>query len=81
MISCHQHDYIEIACLYRLRIRASLRDGTQMEGHARDTGSRAGREWLQLDTDQGLRELDLEQIRRLEALDDNPHFRTLDFPG
>ncbi len=78
MISCHQHDYIEIACLYRLRLRVILVDGERIEGRARDTGSRAGREWLQLETGQGLHELDLERIRRLEALDGNPHFRALD---
>ena len=48
MISCHQHDYIEIACLYRLRLRLTLIDGVSLEGQALDTGSRQGREWLTL---------------------------------
>jgi len=78
MISCHQHDYIEIACLYRLLLRVELKHGESLDGRARDTGSRGGREWLQLETGSGLRELDLADVHRITALDDNPHFRQLD---
>ena len=78
MISCHQHDYIEIACLYRLLLRVKLKSGESIDGRALDTGSRGGREWLQLETVEGLRELDLDDLRRLEAIEDNPHFRHLD---
>ena len=81
MISCHQHDYIEVACLYRLHLRVTLADGGSVEGVARDTGSRQGREWLQLETGDGLRELDLAGVRRLEAVEDNPHFNCIDLDG
>jgi len=77
MISCHQHDYIEIACLYRLRLRLTLSDGESLEGRARDTGSRQGREWLKLALDGEEREIDLERVRLIEALDRNPYFQTV----
>ena len=78
MISCHQHDYIEIACLYRLRLQLTLIDGETLEGIARDTGSRQGREWLTLSIGDEEHEIDLDRIRRITALDRNPHFETID---
>ena len=78
MISCHQHDYIEIACLYRLRLRLTLIDGVSLEGQALDTGSRQGREWLTLSIGDEEREIDLDRIRRITALDRNPHFQAID---
>ena len=78
MISCHQHDYIEIACLYRLRLRLTLSGGEILEGRARDTGSRQGREWMRLGVGDKEREIDLEGIRRIEALDHNPHFQVIE---
>ncbi len=79
MISCHQHDYIEIACLYRLLLRLTLKSGESFDGRALDTGSRGGREWLQLETTDGLKEVDLDRVRRITALEDQRHFETVEF--
>ncbi len=37
MLSCHQHDYIEIACMYHLEIDLMLNDGHHVIGIALDT--------------------------------------------
>jgi Rho-binding antiterminator len=78
MISCHRHDYIEIACLYRLRLRLRLRSGAAIEGVAVDTGSRKGREWMRVETEAGTRDLDLEDLKEIEATVDNPHFQRIE---
>ena len=36
-LSCEQQDYIEIACLYRYRVRIRLADGNKLVGQAIDT--------------------------------------------
>ncbi len=37
MIKCHEHDYIEITCLYQYPIRMELKSGEILQGIAIDT--------------------------------------------
>lgn len=78
MISCHQHDYIEIACLYRLSLRLYLISGSSVEGRATDTGSKDGQEWIKMETLEGARTLNLDELKAIEAIDDNPHFHRVE---
>ncbi|OXS15605.1 transcriptional regulator [Zobellella denitrificans] len=80
MMSCDQHDYLEIACLYRYRVRLTLASGNQLTGIALDTRRDGDRqECLLLGTDGAEQLVRLAELTRMEALTDNPHFRAVDF--
>ncbi|WP_025823330.1 Rho-binding antiterminator [Shewanella marina] len=78
MISCDRHDYIEIACLYRLHIELSLLDGSKIEGIANTTITKtvagAKQEYLILGVNGEAHEVALEQIKTMRAIETNPHF-------
>lgn len=74
-ISCDLHDHLEIACLRRLRLRVELTDATQVEGRALTTVSTADKEeFLRLECPDGLRELRLDRLHAISALDDESGF-------
>ncbi len=80
MISCHLHDYLEIACMYRYRVRVEVKQGQALEGLALDTYTRADKqEYLVLETAAGRQEIPYEYLTSLEALDPNPHFERIEF--
>ena len=43
-IACELHDYLEIACQYRYRLRIELRDGRSLDAQALDTQTTASKE-------------------------------------
>jgi len=74
-ISCDLHDHLEIACLRRLRLQVELTDGTLVEGRALTTVSTpAKEEFLRLESADGLRDLRLDQLHAITALDDESRF-------
>jgi len=74
-ISCDLHDHLEIACLRRLRLQVELTDGTQVEGRALTTVSTpAKEEFLRLESADGVRDLRLDQLHAITALDDESGF-------
>lgn len=74
-ISCDLHDHLEIACLRRLRLRVELTDATQVEGRALTTVSTVDKEeFLRLECADGLRELRLDRLHAISALDDESGF-------
>lgn len=74
-ISCDLHDHLEIACLRRLRVRVELVDGTQLEGRALTTSSTPEKEeFLRLECGREVRELRLDQLHAITALDDSGGF-------
>ena len=80
MISCQLHDYIEIACIYRLKVTATLADGSSQQGTAVDTRTTADKkEYLVLDTESGSQQVELEQLKALKAIEPNPHFDEVTF--
>ncbi|MGR8931552.1 MAG: Rho-binding antiterminator [Gammaproteobacteria bacterium] len=78
-IACQLHDYIEIACMYRYRVRLTLRNHEILEGTAVDTITTAQkRECLVIDN--GLKQpVDLNQLKKLEVLTPNARFREVVF--
>lgn len=76
MISCDKHDYIEIACTYRMQLELTFKDNRLLTGVASDTKLNADREeCLELMLTSGepvLVVLDL--LKRIRALSDNPYF-------
>ncbi len=75
MISCEKHDYIEIACTYRLRVELIFKHGGRLSGIAQDTTLNPDREeCLELLNDSGEPVLVvLDQLSRMRALIDNPY--------
>lgn len=79
MLHCDDHDYLEIACTFRLPVRLVLQDGESLEGVARDTGYTPERqECLLLDMGGECRTVLMAQIKTLIALQDNPHFSVVE---
>lgn len=80
MISCEQHDYIEIACLYNYRVRLTLDSGVQLEGAAVDTVRNQSKEECMKIRDGSSEHLVvLDSITTMEALVQNPHFKVISF--
>lgn len=79
-ISCQLHDYIEIACLYRIRINLTMTDNTRVTGQALTTRTAADkREYLVIRSATGEQQIELKHIKRMQALTPNPHFESVDF--
>lgn len=80
MISCNQHDYIEIVCMYHYPIKLTLKSGDIIQGVARDTQRNEQRdECIKLDAEEVERLIILEEIKILEVTVDNPHLRLVEF--
>lgn len=80
MISCNQHDYIEIVCMYRYPIKLTLKSGEIMQGVAVDTQRNEKRaECIKVDI-QGMEQLViLDEIKLLEVVVENPHLQKVTF--
>ena len=80
MISCDQHDYIEIACTFRYPLKLTLRSGAVIECVALDTELDDNRnECIKVDVKGAQSLIVLEDISVLEACVDNPHFHRVSF--
>jgi len=80
MISCHQYDYVEIACMYNFLIKLVLKTGMEIEGVACDTRRNEKREeCIKLKVGETERLIVLDNISRMEAQDNNPHFQVVTF--
>ncbi|MCG8520387.1 MAG: Rho-binding antiterminator [Pseudomonadales bacterium] len=79
-MNCDQHDYIEIACTFGLRVRLLLASGEWTEGVALDTRYNQLRQHcLYLQTHVGEREIALDSMVRMTAVTDNRHFSEVSF--
>jgi len=80
LISCANHDYVEIACMYGFIIRLYLKSGTVVEGEAFQTAFNADREECVLvKTASGHEKIALDQVVVMEAVTKNPHFEKIEF--
>ncbi|MGD8595255.1 MAG: Rho-binding antiterminator [Gammaproteobacteria bacterium] len=80
MISCANHDYVEIACMYRFEIKLVFKNGQIVQGIAFQTTYNENREeCMVLKTEKGSEEIVLKQIALMEAVTKNPHFEKIDF--
>ena len=81
MISCDKHDYIEIACTYRLLIELTFKDNRVLVGTANDTKLNTNREeCLEILLECGnLVLLVLDRLKSMRALKTNPHFDQVSF--
>lgn len=80
MLSCANHDYVEIACMYRYEVKLALKNGQIVQGKAFQTIYSENREeCIALQTETGNEVIVLEQIALMEAITKNPHFEKVDF--
>ena len=80
MISCNQHDYIEIVCMYRYPIKLTLKSGGIIEGIAADTQrNEQGVECIQVEIGGAAQLVVLEEIKILEVAVENPHLQKVAF--
>ncbi|RKZ63827.1 MAG: hypothetical protein DRQ44_09735 [Gammaproteobacteria bacterium] len=80
MISCALHDYIEIACTFGYEVRLEFFSGPVLQGTARTTEtSNDKKEYLLLDCQQKTLKIELVNIKKMTALQPNPHFDSVDF--
>ncbi|WP_331351448.1 Rho-binding antiterminator [Cellvibrio sp. UBA7671] len=80
MISCNQHDYIEIVCMYHYPIKLTLKSGDIIEGIALDTQRNDQRdECIKIDIEGVEQLVVLEEIKMLEVMVENPHLQKVTF--
>jgi len=80
MISCEQHDYIEIACLYNYRVRLTIDSGIQLEGVAVDTvRNHDQEECIKIRDGSSEHLVVLDTITTMEAFVENRHFKVISF--
>lgn len=80
MISCDQHDYIEIACTFRYPIKLTMNSGVIIECIALDTKLDENKiECIEVSLDDDERLIVLDDIAILEVRIDNPHFHIVCF--
>jgi len=80
MMTCEQHDYIELACVYLYQVNLTLKNGEQVKGQALDTLYNDEREvCLCLKQDEELQLVVLDQIVSMKACQQNPHFNIISF--
>ena len=80
MISCDQHDYIEIACTFRYPIRITMKQASVIECTAIDTALNDKRlECIKVETEGTERLIVLDDISSLEVCIQNPHFQKVTF--
>lgn len=81
-ITCEQHDYLEIACTYRLVIVIDTMDGEELVLTPRDTKITSDKvEWLIGLKEPGRTEVKIrtDNIASIRAINPNPHFDTVVF--
>ncbi|MDO6747406.1 Rho-binding antiterminator [Gilvimarinus sp. 1_MG-2023] len=80
MISCDQHDLLELACMHSYRLQLSLVSGAVIEGVAYNTGYDERRwECLELRLEGGNKQVPLEDIVIIKALSDGAAFAVIRF--
>ena len=80
MISCHLHDYIEIACLYQYQVELHLEQGDRLTGHAMTVETGPDKhEYLLLKTHNRTSKVLLTDISKMKAVTHNPHFDEIEF--
>lgn len=80
MMTCDQHDYIELVCVYLYEVSLTLKNGEQVTGQALDTLYNDDREaCLCLKQDEEIKLVVLDHISSMKACHNNPHFSAISF--
>ena len=80
MISCNEHDYVEIACMYQYPIKLTMKTGEVTECIALDTQYNSEREeCIKVSVGGTESEVIIGNISKLEVCIENPHFQQVSF--
>jgi len=80
MVSCSEHDYIEVACLYRYPVKLTMKAGEPVTGIALDTARNEAREeCIKINADETEVLVELNGIAKIEALVENKYFTEIVF--
>lgn len=92
MISCHLHDYIEIACMYQYPVKFTMKNGKSIECTALDTKYNDTKEECikvrlkpsqKSNKEKAIHDVEtlipVDDIATLEILIENPHFSFVSF--
>lgn len=80
LISCINHDYVEIACMYGFEIRLVLKNDQIVQGKAIQTAYNENmEECVVLHMQHGNEKIVLDQLASMEAVTKNPHFDKINF--
>lgn len=80
MISCNQHDYIEIVCMYHYPLRLTMKSGEEIHGVALDTVRNERKvECIKIESNGNEKLVILSEIKTLEVTKENPHLKTVTF--
>ena len=80
MITCEQHDYIEIVCTFRYPIKLTMQSGIVIECIGLDTKlDENKKECIKVDSNGDINLVVLSNISVLEVCVDNPHFKCVSF--
>ena len=80
MMSCDQHDYIELVCVYRYQVELVLKTGEVLQGEALDTAYNDERQsCLCLKQGDETRLVVLDNVASMSACEPNPHFSEISF--
>ncbi|MGL4475468.1 MAG: Rho-binding antiterminator [Shewanella sp.] len=79
-MNCHQHDYIEIVCLYRYPVKLTLKNTEVIAGVALDTvRNLAKQECIKVEVNGSDCLVVLDTLAILDVTVDNPHFTRVSF--
>lgn len=74
-LDCDLYDYLELACLHGYRLQIELVEGAGFVARALDTRTAPSKEeFLLLQTEDGQREVRLDQLRAITPLDPGARF-------
>lgn len=79
---CELHDYIEIACTFRLPIALSMTSGKELKGIAVDTLIKPDKTEYLMFIEEGSEEaiaLTMNELVQMKALVENVHFEIVNF--
>lgn len=80
MISCNQHDYIEIVCMYHYPVRLTMKSGAVIQGIAQDTQRNDNRdECIKITADGHEHLIVLSELIQLDVCVENPHVNSVVF--
>ncbi|WMN62002.1 Rho-binding antiterminator (plasmid) [Pseudoalteromonas xiamenensis] len=78
MLSCDQHDYLEVACVYRFELEVTTTDGQSYVGLANDVRYENKTQCLVLESGSEQHTVAIAQITSLVARTDNPYFQRVE---
>ncbi len=80
MISCNQYDYIEIACMYRLPLVLTFKNGSTLEGEAKDIlKNEENLECMLVVQENEDVIVVLDELKSMRVNIENPHFEFIEF--